>query len=999
MKTGKLKTHSSRTTIMLSIITDTPAISADRQALDALIHKVVDACPDLREMAREAARDILNQYGLGALEPDAVYWHRFDRSESSPRTFNGWEHLDKPVESLTLPQLVMRRFSVEAQDSADALQTLSGFYTAGPDADVFNETNEVRLLPVDVMRDFWALDFKTRFNDKLTAFWRDCADDFRTLAKANFIAKAVEDRQSNALTSEQFNALMKALNLDVSQPITLAMLQSPASLAAGVHVAQLDIAGYEASDILRIVEDSGRQFLYVPGDVHAFHVFDTPDDLQWWLMTHTNEVDNRGRFMAHFALSTHAENSHQTGLHHALDLMFSHWGPHSQSVINRKARPIDGDPFTHLRDATRARMEADAEFSLHGNGELRKQMWMGYLKAFGKTFGALAALDWPIALAAVGAGLADVGLNIDRAIHGHTTAERKNGVIGAIFGSVDVLFNALFLVQAAAPGLPELPELPELPVSDEPVTLPEIPDNETLSAGAPDVPPSSTAEQAETSHPLTSFETNELLDSYAPPPTEGWMRGIYLSANGQTFIAINDVAYQVRYIKDLNSWVIVDPENPFSFSRNLPVRLNDAGAWETLPTRGLRGGGGVPGKLAGRRVPAAAPEPALPTPYDMPPDTREGLRARVESPSDKPFSGRYFSLTPNDPIDQFFVVRQRLLKDVNAFYADLHLPDRPAMPLIAANASPKTALKQLYEQARGLVIGESHNSVASKQFLIDNMSVLAKQNVNTLYMEHLLTDLHQADLDAFARTGEMPEALHTYLQDLDRGHFTDKTGRYTFLNLVKTANTHRMRIRAIDCIASYRTAGLPDPADNVRLKMMNYFADTVIRADQAALGSGKWIALVGNAHVNTMNGAAGVAELEGVIGLRITDVPPGEPIGYSIDPGEEVVDALGRPAGTVKGDIRLRMTVPGCQRIPSTTPVSMESRLRNPGNFAIQQAGDASELIHRSRGGSLVHTPIRVEGTDVYIQRAEWPMISGRRFQSIDELRKALNLMGLKEIP
>jgi hypothetical protein len=59
-----------------------------------------------------------------------------------------------------------------------------------------------------------------------------------------------------------------------------------------------------------------------------------------------------------------------------------------------------------------------------------------------------------------------------------------------------------------------------------------------------------------------------------------------------------------------------------------------------------------------------------------------------------------------------------------------------------------------------------------------------------------------------------------------------------------------------------------------------------------------------------LKGAAGVAELEGVIGLRITDVPPGEPSGYSIDPGAEVV-ALGRPAGTVKGDIRLRMAVPG----------------------------------------------------------------------------------------
>jgi hypothetical protein len=109
-----------------------------------------------------------------------------------------------------------------------------------------------------------------------------------------------------------------------------------------------------------------------------------------------------------------------------------------------------------------------------------------------------------------------------------------------------------------------------------------------------------------------------------------------------------------------------------------------------------------------------------------------------------------------------------------------------------------------------------------------------------------------------------------------------------------------------------------------------------------------------------------VAELEGVIGMRITEVPPGEPSGYSIDPGVDVV-ALGRPAGTVKGDIRLRMAVPGRQRIPSTTSVSRESRLPKPGNFAIQREGDAQMLIHRSRGGSLLHTPIRGEGADLYI--------------------------------
>ena len=432
---------------------DTAALSADRQTLHAIGRKVTDACPDMRQMARVAATEILSKHDLGDLEPDTVYWHRFDRTESSTLTFNGWEHLDTPIESLTLPQLVMRRFNANDQDAEDDLQAMSGFYTEGPEAQAYDEANEVRLLPQDVLEAFWTLDFKTRFNTQLSSFWQTCADDFRTLVKANFIAKAIEDHRHHHLDDEQFSSLMMALGINPMKPVTLMALQADSRQRAGVRIAKLDIAGYEATDMLRIIEPGGRQFLYMPGEVNAFQVFDTPDDLQCWLMTQTNQPTNRARFMSHFPLAQHAERDHAAGLNHALDMMFSHWGPNTLKLVNRNDQTVADDPFTHLRDCMRSRMQADADYALHSNGELRKQMWMGYLKAFGQTFGALAALDWPVALAAMGAGLADVGLNIDQAIHGHTTAERKNGVVGAVLSSIDVLFNSVFLLSAATPEL------------------------------------------------------------------------------------------------------------------------------------------------------------------------------------------------------------------------------------------------------------------------------------------------------------------------------------------------------------------------------------------------------------------------------------------------------------------------------------------------------------------------------------------------------------------
>jgi hypothetical protein len=138
-----------------------PTASLDHIALKNMGQRLVEACPDMLEMARGIAKDILHKRAESYIEPDHVYWHRFETSVSSPRTFNGWQHYDPPIESMTLPELVMRRFHAQDQDNVLDLQVIGGFYTAGPTAKVFNETNEVRLLPADVLSDLWQVDFST----------------------------------------------------------------------------------------------------------------------------------------------------------------------------------------------------------------------------------------------------------------------------------------------------------------------------------------------------------------------------------------------------------------------------------------------------------------------------------------------------------------------------------------------------------------------------------------------------------------------------------------------------------------------------------------------------------------------------------------------------------------------------------------------------------------------------------------------------------------------
>lgn len=959
--------------------------TTDSLALKTLATQLADTCPDLRELARQYAQAELAKYGLGKLEPDHVWWHRWRSSASSSRTFTGWQHIGVPYESMTLPQLVMHRFNASDQDNADNLQQMAGFYTGGPHANLFDEHNEVRLLPADVLRDFWAIDFAGQFRKHMADYWASNSESFRTLAKVNYLAKALEDRVAKRISSEQLKLLTEAVAGEFTWPVTLATLNARAPQPANCAIYAFDILGYTATDILRIVDAHQRQYLYVPGEVDAFHCFENEHDLYGWVLNETNGAENRARFMSHFPLSTHGEGK-GVGLNHALDLLCYHGG-HEAKPVCHNTQAIEQDPFDFLTQSTRSRMHADADFSLRSNADLRKQMWIGYLSAFSRSFAGFAALDWPIALAVVGAGLAEMGLNIDQAINGHTTAERKAGVSGAIWAGIDTLFNSLFLLKAGV-------------IAEETQTIEAKPEFKPLETGVlsaevePLLPePLRPSPLQET---LAPFETNDIVEGPATADASGRMRGIQVNDQGTTVIEIDSMVYQVRYVSDMQTWVIVDPENPYSFYRNVPVRLTQQGTWEVLPRAGLKGGIRFFGRRPwGSATPAEAPVTLTPTyAYDMPEAMRGELEKAANGLADNVLTGDFGVIRGAgevDPFEHFRSVRQSLADDAAKFFAEAELPARPNFPALENAANERTIITELLKESPGLVIGEDHACIASKKFLIDNMSRLAKQGVRTVYMEHLLTDFQQVDLDAFARTGKLSEKLENYLRYLDVGFNTDPSGRYNFLELVKSAGRHHIRVQAIDCMASYRQAGMLDLQGTTRQQMMNFFASRVIRADQALRGTSKWVALVGNTHANTFEGVPGVAELEGAIGLRIDDVPLNAPSSIQADPG---VHAPGNSAAAqevfVKNDLLYQSAT---LRDPAAAKL-LEQRLDKPGMFGIDER--RRQIIHRSGDQSLVYTPIQRDGAYYYIKRPRWAFVSDRRFDSLKELVTALQVLGMK---
>jgi len=860
--------------------------------LTSLASLVATSCPDIRQMAREVALNVLAEHGLAALEPDTVYFHRFHGTSSSPRTFNGWQHHQPPYQSLTLPQLVIARFHTDEQEASDLLDQFTGFYTSGPAGDSFDETNEVRLAPKDVMDTLWRTDISSDFHARMTRFWAIHADDYRTLAKSAFMSKVLEVcAQAPATRLAQLTRQAAlALTGTAHWPPPMATLREEVIPIGPARLCTFDIGGHCASDILRLVMDDGSQLLYLPGEEHALQVFSDDRELFAWVLACTGDERDRARFLNHFALASHTQDGSQAGLVHLLEIMRGQWDANTPTGLNTSDTSVHQDAFTWLRDAAQRRMAADAAFALRSNADLRKQLWVGYLQTFNRVFGPMGPAAWPIALAATGAGLAETAIDIDLAIHAPTTAQRQSAVIAAIVAGINTLFNAALLYAARVDADGRM-----LPESSEPEPL-EEPELEPATAAeiAAWVPKGFLAADGEDL--LETLESNDILTS-APGDTH--FKGV-LFEHGKHYAMVGDLTYQVRFIGELDTWAIIDPENPFAPSSTIPLRPTADGSWQTVERMGLRGG--TPRfllKAWGRLKPRPAVAPLQPTPYEVPQEHQASLlRASMGDEN--------YALVESNaaPYTLYRALRDELEADAQSFYTTFQPAPRPAIPELAPTASEKALVRALYADSNGLVIGESHVERGARQFLINHMGQLKQQGVRVIYLEHFMTDFQQAELDVFNQTGALPQALKRYVETFDANSSLFQSTPYTMKKVLYAAHAQSVRVQGIDCLASYRQAWYVEPSLTTRQEMMNYYAHRIIALDQATRGASKWVALVGNSHANTFMGVPGMAELEGVIGLRVQDIEIGQPGIISADTGltDEV---LGEPV-LVKSDLLLQ---------------------------------------------------------------------------------------------
>ncbi|WP_332762785.1 membrane-targeted effector domain-containing toxin [Pseudomonas koreensis] len=348
--------------------------------------------------------------------------------------------------------------------------------------------------------------------------------------------------------------------------------------------------------------------------------------------------------------------------------------------------------------------------------------------------------------------------------------------------------------------------------------------------------------------------------------------------------------------------------------------------------------------------------------FDIAPPLRDDIAQMLH----KPYSmdSTYRPVVPSEQVayDAFIASRKRLEKKARDTFTDYSPPEAPILPLLTSDTTFEAFLQQLSDRRLNLVIGEAHGDVSSKALLKEHMKALKQAGYDTLYMEHVLTDLHQADLNIFLQTQRMPDSLKTYLHRQDQGHMPTYDGTDTFTEVYQAAAKYNVRIKALDCTASYHLKGISQQ-DISRNEMFSFFATQVIEADQLANGPHKWVALIGNSHTNYNLGVPGLADTLSAVSLHVRDTAP--ELARAIHRGTaEVVTDMTAKSGTniigLRNDFVMEVAVAGKKK-PAPTPSVSRSKLTHSGMFLIENEGsNGTRLVHKSKTGDIVVTPIQV---------------------------------------
>lgn len=518
---------------------------ADARAVMNKARAYIQAWPDLYGLARKAAAEYLLQHTGKAMDPDRVWWNVFDSAASAP-TFTGWRHTGPPRQSMTFTQLLIHRFDDGFQLAPDTLPLYGGFYTRGSGASDYGVGNEVRLLPGKVMADLWALDFTSLIGQRTERFWREQGADFPLLAKVRFIAQIEEGLRQRALTEIDRQRLRAWLGLAEGK-VTLASLQGNTHSDA-FHIRHYLIPG--GGHLLTLRATDGRTVLYCPGTEWLPRAFANQGDLVHWVSLQLRSPDTFNALYRVSEQATAAEHGH------AMKDLLKRIGPVQAPTWPFGAgREVTDELFVELREWAKADLAVTHSAAV-SNGQLRRTLWRGYLGAFLRVFGGLAAMAWPLGLVMLGAAVARVSLDIDAAVRAHSAYERTQAIIDAVADTVAAVFSII-----------------DVGLGVKALRF-QAPPHERLMATQALQPSDQVGEE------LESLDGNRILPE--PSSAPGTLNGVSVDTDGSTWIEMQDLTLRVRHSPEAGGWLAVDDDDPFAFLPTPRLQIADPSSWQVL---------------------------------------------------------------------------------------------------------------------------------------------------------------------------------------------------------------------------------------------------------------------------------------------------------------------------------------------------------------------------------------------------------------------------------
>jgi len=359
---------------------------------------------------------------------------------------------------------------------------------------------------------------------------------------------------------------------------------------------------------------------------------------------------------------------------------------------------------------------------------------------------------------------------------------------------------------------------------------------------------------------------------------------------------------------------------------------------------------------------------------------------------------------------EFFRRRELLRKTSQAFFSHTRvIPGQRPVPQLAADSPAAHILEKIYENSHGLVLGAGAGSISARKWLIDNMPVLSRLQVQRLYVQNLMKDFDQQLLDAFHTRGVMPDELTNILRHEDRKESIDPQGKYSLQQLLVSARQQGIRIQALDTAISYPEGRRAQDSDSEsdsesdlesesgpdlwRLSTFNYIAHKLISSDQQQYGTHRWLALVESIHVNTVREVPGVAELQGAVGLR--SVATGGLPTLRITPDSGEVELFSNGAHQVRADLKLEIGIQSAALPP--TQRNPRECLHTPSDFLIETTNEGFLLVQKPEGGRYRETPL-IADEGQFSPPAGSGIPVSERFSSIGDLVWRLKSIGMVQV-